>query len=233
MSAAGDDQRRTGQLRRFIEDVVLPRTWYVLTPVVLVLSASPGVCIQTMVTASKPSTQRLHLRNLFAQGRRYQIDPRTTSFRMMTTRKDAWRYRRRTSSATMLYGDFDSLGDDLSQLTLTARVKVAYLGDSFLWPTFMTSLLVFMPWNPFLIAAFVAALYGLSWGGHRANARLEADDMVWFIQKALEDYAAEVKELASEHVATVPSNQDFAQVWERFMDEVGGAANDSPGDQSR
>jgi hypothetical protein len=188
---------------------------------VITLRAAPAACLKAMVTAAKPSTQRLHLRNLFAQGRRYQVYTRADGFRLTTTSKVAWHYRRRTASTAILRGKFSDMGDDITRIDMTTRINVGYLLDGFLLPTFMSSIIIFMPWPPLIIAALIAALYSLSWFGHRFNARLEANEMVWFVHKALEDFETVVPPpLEESNTRVVEANREFDAVWERFFDRM-------------
>lgn len=202
--------------------LLLRRTWYVHRPVVMLLRAEPAACFQAMTTAARPSTERLHLRNLFAHGRRYNVNPLAGGFRITTTSSIPWRYRKRTASTAILRGYFFRMGEDVIRIDISARINVGYLLDSFLLPTLMTSILIFIPWSPVIIGVSIVALYILSWFGHRFNARLEANDMVWFVQKALEDFEhAEVARLSEETAPeTVELRSAFEAEWEKFMQQM-------------
>lgn len=196
--------------------------WYLHTPVILLVYATPGVCLQTLITNAKPSTQRLHLRDLFIQGRRYQITPRRDGFNLTTTSKIIWQYRKRTSSSSQLSGKFSSMGEDITRIRLHSHIAPTYLLDVLLIPTFITSLLVFMPWNPLVIIILCVILYLLSWVGHRYNARLEAHEMIWFVQKSLEELVpATIHELdaSTDHIIIY---REFEEIWQRFYEEVKG-----------
>jgi hypothetical protein len=196
--------------------------WYVHVPVALMLRSEPARVVAVLRTAAKPSTERLHLRNLFAEGRRYHIEPRRDGFRMMTTSKDGLRYRRRTSSTAVLRGRMEPFGDDgLTRLQIATRINTGYLLDVFLLPTFMASILIFVPWPPVIIILVLAALYLFSWFGHRYNARLEANEMIWFVQKSLEPIAtAEVKHLPAQHHDVIDLQHDFESEWEKFLQQM-------------
>lgn len=203
-----------------IRRYVLARVWYVHPQTVLFLRGEPAAIVRTIKTAAQPSTQRLHLRNLFADGRRYFIGARPRGFRMTTTSKVIFRARRRTAATAILRGRFASFGD-LTRLDLIARMTVGYLFSSLLVPSFMASLLVAMPWPPHLIAALIALLYGLSWFGHRYNARLQAHDMVWFVQKSLEDViVSDIPSLDANQPDILEHQRDFEDEWERFLDHL-------------
>jgi hypothetical protein len=204
-----------------LRQAILRYGWYVHVPLTLMLRIAPGAALQTMATAARPSTDRLHLRNLFADGRRYHIEPSRDGFRMKTTSKMAFRYRRRTASTTVLSGVFSPLGDDLTRLQLQVRIRVGYLLDAFLLPTFMASIIIFMPWHPLLIALPILLLYWFSWFGHRYNAKLEAHAMTWFIQKTLEDHiTTEVAILPDRNPEVIDIRQDFETEWEKFMQQM-------------
>jgi hypothetical protein len=199
---------------------VLDRVWFVHPPVRFFLRIAPAMSIDIMRVAAKPSTQRLHLRNLFADGRRYFIEPLTNGFRMVTTRTVIFRYGRRTSATAILRGRFSAFGD-YTQVDLTARINVGYLLSSFLMPSFMASLLVFMPWPSHIIVLLIVALYALSWIGHRYNARAEAHEMVWFVQKTLEDaILQEIPSLPPASAEVLDLHTDFEAEWSRFINRL-------------
>lgn len=202
-------------LARFI----LPRIWFVHAPVVLFVQAGPSECVEKLATSTRPSTQRLHQRNLFASGRRYHLQPRQGGFRLTTTSKVRWRYRGRTASTAVMRGTFSPFGDDITRVYLQARINVGYILSAFLVPTFMASIIVFMPWPPVIIAGLLVMLYGLSWIGHRFNAALEAHEMVWFVQTVLgELIPAEVMSLGSESDDVIRGHEDFEAVWRSFYE---------------
>jgi hypothetical protein len=199
--------------------ILLQRAWYVQPPVVLVIKATPGRCLQTMVTAAKPSSQRLHLRNLFASGRRYDLQPVEKGFTITTTSKLLWRYRKRTSASAVLRGQFTTIDDDITRIYMDIHIKLFYLLDVFLIPTFTASILIFVPWHPALLGAAILALYLLSWFGHRYNAALEANEMVFFVQKSLEDFVpTEILSLAAEASDVVTATREFRRAWEKFYE---------------
>jgi hypothetical protein len=189
--------------------------WYVHAPVVLIVKTTPAVCLQTLATASRPSSQRLHHRNLFASGRRYEIQRRENGFRMRTTSKVSWHYRYRTKSAAVLDGCFYDMGNDISRIQMETHISLRELLDFILLPTFMTSIIVFVPWNSTIITGLVIALYVLSWIGHRSNAAIEANEMVYFVQKALEDLEpAEIRSLHANSPDLIYGK--FDDEWEKF-----------------
>ncbi|MCL4252956.1 MAG: hypothetical protein KJ043_04150 [Anaerolineae bacterium] len=196
--------------RRLIKTV-----WEVDDPVLLMVNIAPMQCIQLMKTASKPSVSRLHHRNLFADGRRYQLEAITGGFRMTTTHKIWWQ-RRRSAFSAVMNGLFTPFGDDLFQVQLKTHIRLFYFLDIFLLPVFMTSILIYTPWHPLVIITLSLLLFGLSWRGHRLNVALEANEMVWFVRIALQDHLAQVDELPSDSPYVVALDHDFDREWERF-----------------
>jgi hypothetical protein len=218
MSGEEASAKRPGLLH-WIDRHLLPRVWYVHAPVVIMIRATPSTCLQTLTNAARPSTKRLHLRNLFASGRRYHIQAERDGFKMTTTSKLRWHYRRRTSSTAVMYGALSPLGEDMTRIQLRARINVGYLLDTFLIPGFMTTIIVFVPWNPLIIAVVLLALFTLSWAGHRSTAMLEASEMAWFVQKALDDLVpAEIISLGASNADIVDGSQDFEEAWRKFYE---------------
>lgn len=217
---------------RWLARRVLARIWYVGSPVVFMFQAAPAECLESLKLASKPSANRLHQLNLFHQGRRYFVQPKSGGFRLTTTRSMLWRYRKRTSSVTVAHATVSTISSDITRIDMRTRMGFIYILSSLAIPAFMTSILVYVPWPPGLIAASLVTLYGLSWAGHRINAVIEAHEMVWFVQKALEDLTpAEIARMESRTSAGVVYGPDthphvydereFATEWERFMEEQG------------
>jgi hypothetical protein len=206
-----------------LRHLLLKRVWYVHPGAYLRLKLSPSQTFKILEIAAKPSVERLHLRDVFSQGRRYFIYAKKGgSFRMVTTNKIPWYPRRRTSVSAVLNGDFEAIDETTTRLKLHSRIQIFYLLQSLFMPTFMTSMLVFMAWHVAIIIFCIGALYTLSWLGHRYNAALEAYEMVFFIEKALEDFIpAPPPVLASEStVADVVLESGFAKAWDKFVNEM-------------
>lgn len=208
--------------RRWLASIanwVLRRCWYIDSPVVLMLQATPAQVIEQLTAASKPRVSRLDLRNLYVNGRRYFVQPRAGGFRLMTTSKIPWRARQRTSSATVMNGKFVPYGNGGTRIQMHVRVSPAYTLTALLLPLFMTSILIYVPWPPPVIALTLAGLFGLAWAGQRLSAALEANDMIWFVQKALEDLVpADINHLGAESPVYYDESA-FAQAWDRFYRE--------------
>lgn len=214
-------ERQPGALRRSISRLaiwVMRRCWFISAPVVLMLKASPSQCVEKLRSAAKPNARRLDLGNLYVNGRRYFVQTQPGGFRLTTTSKIPWRARQRTASATIMMGDFAPFGDGATRIRLRVRVSPIYTLTALALPVFMTSILIYVPWPPLVIALMLGLLFGLAWAIHRLSAALEANDMIWFVQKALEDFVpAEVMGLHAE--SPLPyDEQEFARAWERFYE---------------
>ncbi len=216
MMSLWDSLRRLAAGLRFLQPV-LDRVWFVHPPAVLVIRATPGMCLQTLAFAATPSIERLHLRNLFASGRRYQLHRRGSGFTLTTTSQVIWRYRKRTSASAVLLAEVAAIDEQITRIQMRVRISLIYLLDALLIPAFMLSILVFVPWPTLVTGGLLAALFGFSWFGHRYGARLEANEMVFFVQKALEDFLpVEVLSLDSNTPTVVHLNREFGQMWEQF-----------------
>lgn len=207
----------------WVSRLVLARIWYVGSPVVMIVQANPYVCLQTLGKASKPNVQRLHLSKLYTQGRRYTVQQGKNDFKISTTSKVVWHYRRRTSSSSIVRGEFTPLSEGITRIQLRGRINPMYLitSISFLLPFFMASILLYSPWwNPFLVLVILGMMYALSWAGHRFNAQIEVHDIVWFVQIALEEFIpSEIIALGSGEDNIVYDPHEFEIEWEKFYEE--------------
>jgi hypothetical protein len=187
-------------------------------PVYLTVAAPLEDCLQTLALATRPSLERLHLRNLFADGRRYFMQMEGTRFQIRTNQKIMWSRRGRTRHAATLSGDCSVVNEGQTRIVLQGRMRLLYFLDVLLIPAFMTSLLLYAPWRPLLIAALSALLFTLSWVWHRMNARLQTLEMIFFVQKSLEEVAAvELPGLGVQSPDVVLDGRSFQQEWARFM----------------
>lgn len=196
--------------------------WYVHPDVTLLVYATPAVCLGTLVTSAKPSTERLDLRNLFAHGRRYHfVGGSLEGFRMETTSKVPWRRRReRTPANATLSAKFQPLDDSLTRIHITARIRLWNIWGRFFIPIFFTPLFLFGVWQPLPIRILeLILLYGLAWMSYRYSAAIDAHDMVYFIEKVLEDFMPKsVSELSSHVPHVVDNREDFPDAWEKFYE---------------
>ena len=209
-------------LVRWFKRWVLRHVWYVQSPYVIVIRATPSTALQMLKTASRPSTDRLHLRSVFMSGRRYQFQMSESGFRLQTTSKVSWHYRRRTSSAAILNANFVSVNNDVTRIQLQSRIRLSYFLNVLFIPVGIGTIIVYVPWNPLAIAAILIFLFLLSWIGHRSQAALEAQEMLYFIQKALEDLdTGEIPSLSSSSSTSnvIYSEKAFERAWERFYED--------------
>jgi hypothetical protein len=198
----------------------LQRLWYVHTATMLTVQATPAACIQAMAIAAKPSVERLHLRDVFSDGRRYDLEPSADGFRMRCSSSVGWRYRRRTNKVTLLNGTFERVGDGVTRLNLRVRIAVPYLLDIFVLPLMVALIILpFELWQMWFRVVVVLLLLGLSWHGHRAHATLQAIDMIYFIERALEDFAPATLlslDASTPHLADDTMHREFRQEWDKF-----------------
>jgi hypothetical protein len=204
---------------------LLRSLWGLHPPVVLVVRASPVVCLQTLGVGARPSTDRLQLRNLFADGRRYYVQPLADGFRLTSdSRRPYGSRRRRTPVAAALFGRFsEAEGGAVTIIRLRTRMNALYLLNALFIPAFITSIILFMPWSRGVIVSLVVGMFTLSLAAHRLNAALQANAMVFFVQKVLEDLpAAELGQLPAtnpEVVAPSPAQAGFREQWQKFYEE--------------
>lgn len=200
--------------------VIWERIWRVHPPFALTVKASPGECLRAIALAARPDVDRLHLRNLFTDGRRYYLDPRKTGFRLTSNSKIPWRRRARTTIAAVLYGEFSDAGDGATHIVMRSRMRLFYLGEALLIPAFVSSLLIYAPWSRLLIAALIVTLFGLSWLAHRLTATLQATEMVYFVQRALENIApVEIPILsAGGEPEIITQDREFREQWQKFYE---------------
>lgn len=206
-------------LNRFLWNAV----WRLYPPVALAVGASSDDCLRTLAEASRPSTSKLHLRDLFSEGRRYYIQPNSGGFRLTSDHRPMWgRRRQRTPVAAYIIGTFSTLQND-NQITLVrihARMYLLYTLSALLIPTFFASILIYMPWSPWVLAFLIAALYLLSWLGHRMNAAMQVNEMVYFVQKVFEDLPPVLfAELPAPSPDVVIADSEFMSEWQRFYRE--------------
>lgn len=194
---------------------LLDTFWFVHPPAALTVQAAPIECLRALAMAAKPSQQRLHLGSLFTEGRRYYLQAANDGFRLTSNSKIPWR-RGRTGFAAVLIGQFSEAGDGATRILLRARMRMVYLLDIFYIPSFVTALMVFAPWPQATIMLLALALYGLSWAWHRSTAALQAAEMVYFVQKALQELTPyQTPTLAASAPEVVMPN--FQEEWDRFF----------------
>ncbi|MCA9915813.1 MAG: hypothetical protein KC496_20805, partial [Anaerolineae bacterium] len=203
-----------------LKNRLLHTFWFVHPGHSLRIEMTPSQVYTILEQATRPSIERLHLRSTFAQGRRYLVNPLPGGgFRMMTTSRRTLS-RRRTTATAVLVGNFPEQEAFSSALSIRSRIRIWYLLDVLLLPTFMASILVFMPWHPGLIAGLLVLLYGLNWLIHRSNAALEAHEMIYFVEKVLQEHLYDAPPQLHEKSADLVYERNFAQAWDKFYEEV-------------
>ncbi|MEO8609570.1 MAG: hypothetical protein ABI690_16885 [Chloroflexota bacterium] len=207
-------------------NTTLKQVWYVYPPVAVTVKASRMECLRALAMASKPDVKRLHLRNLFTDGRRYYVEQRKSGFRLTSNSTIPWRRRARTAVAAVIYAEFSDAGEGGTRILMRSRMRLFYLGEALLIPGFITSLLVYTPWSKALILALILTLFGLSWLSHRLTATLQATEMVYFVEKALEDIApVDIPILgATTEPEYITQDRAFREQWSKFYEAHKGEA---------
>lgn len=199
---------------------LLQRLWYVQPTTTLTVKALPNDCLRALALATRPNLDRLHLRNLFIDGRRYYIHSLKDGFQMTSDTTVPWRRKARTSVAAILRGSFSASGNDSTIIRLKARMRLLYFLDIFPVPFFISSILIFTPWSRVLVGILTITLFFLSWVGHRLSATLQAADMVYFVQTVLDDVTtSDTRLLGTRADNVVTPEQDFPEQWQKFYDE--------------
>ena len=212
---------------------ILQRLWYVHAPVVLLLTVSVREVFALLEDASKPSRDRLHLQELFTSGRRYQLARKKSGFEMLTTSKSYWRYteslfgvRRRTRAAAKLVADLADTEAELTRLEIRTHIRIGYLVDVIWIPLFFTSIVVAMPWAWWASVIIVLILFTLSFLYHYYQAAHQANEMIFFLNKALHDVLIHnLPELAASAGDVIDMNDGFADAWEKFYQQHSDEAN--------
>jgi len=206
------------------------RLWRIHPLTIIAVGAPPDDCIHTLASAARPSQARLHLRDLFAGGRRYYFRPDKAGFVLQSDAVTFWHRRRRTRRSALLAGEIAALGT-VTTVKLDARLQAPHALVVMLLPTWMSALVAYAPWHPVLVTVIIIALYFLAIAWLRLDAALQARDMIYFVRKALEDLPeGEIGLLAQQTDDVItPREREFQVEWDRFYEEMHGAATtDSP-----
>ncbi|MEL6524519.1 MAG: hypothetical protein AAFQ07_02315 [Chloroflexota bacterium] len=169
--------------------------------------------------STKPNVKQLNLRKLFARGRRYFI--RATQdggFQMTMTSKVWWHPRRRTNATAILNTAVEEHDNGNTRLTMRGRTKSRNLLTALFYPTFMTSIIIYMPWQWWVILLSVLCLYATSWIGHRLSAKLEAYEIIHYIETVLADYTPEPPaQLAPQQNPEITVDESFTAEWDKYV----------------
>ncbi len=207
-----------------VRDWILQRLWFVHVPLVLLVSLPTRELLKVLEDAAKPSRDRLHLQEVFTSGRRYQIVKTKTGFELLTTSRSYWRYteswfgvRRRTRAASKLVAETLHLDAGLTRIAIRTHIRLGYLLDVVWVPLFFSTIILALPWLWWGIAG-VVVMFGLSFAYHYYQAAYQANEMLFFLDKALADVLIhELPELAATGAEEVVYMEDaFADAWEKF-----------------
>lgn len=189
-------------------------------PVVLLVGAGRETCLASLGAAARPSTERLHLRELFRDGRRYHLAPTVAGFRLYTDARRWGSGAGRTSAAATLDVELAVMGSAAAPVTLLrlrARMRLAHMLAALAFPAFVALLVLASPvdarWKPLL----AGGLIGLSLLVQRFEAAYQAHVMVEFVRKALDGLPrAESLQIDAGRGPVIDGDAGFSQAWDRF-----------------
>ncbi len=195
------------------------RLWIVQDPIAVWVQAPPEVCLKTIEQAIQPSVKRLHLRETFMNGRRYDIFPTPRGFQLTTSAKSLWKSRQRINAACVMDVRVDSDTETKqTTLTLTARLRSFSVFNALWMPAGMIYLISGNPWPQEVIWGIITTLFALSWAAMRFSAAVDAAEMTYFIQKTFEDFRrVQPVKLPAPADADVIRGGDFEVMWQRFV----------------
>jgi hypothetical protein len=105
---------------------------------------------------------------------------------------------------------------------MQVRMTAAFFLDVFLLPTWMSLLLITGPLSlPVGIGASLLILV-LSWIWHRYTAMIQALDMIYFVQVALNDLPEYIPEQLPQSADDNVIYADFEQQWRKFYEDQSG-----------
>jgi len=201
-------------------------------PVVLLVGAGQDDCLMALAAAARPSAERLHLRELFRDGRRYYLSPTVNGFRLYTDARRWGSGAGRTSPAAVLDGELAAMGQGDSPVTLLrlqAHMRPAYVLAALAFPAFVVLLVVASPvenpWKPLLAGAIIV----LSLLTQRFEAAYQAHVLAEFVRKALDGLPRVASlQLDGGRGPMVDGSSGFAQAWDRFYAEQTGQTGGEP-----
>lgn len=194
-------------------------------PLVLVVGAGQDDCLMALAAAARPSTERLHLRELFREGRRYYLSPTVEGFRLYTDARRWSGSAGRTSAAAVLAGELVSMGSGapVTLLRLRARMRPVHVLNALAFPAFVALLVAASPLDNVWKSLLVAALVGLTLITQRFEAAYQAHVMVEFVRKAIDGLPrVESLRIDAGRGPMVDSDSGFSQAWDRFYAEQTG-----------
>lgn len=194
--------------------------WFVYKSDHIQTTLSPSQTYKILETAAKPSVKRLGLRKLFANSRRYFIRAKNDGgFQMTTGSRVWWHPKRRTNPTAILSANFEELDDSNHRIRLNSRVRVRYFLGQFMLPAFISSIIIYLNWSPWIVALCIFALFAFSWTAHRLTALLEIHEIQYFIETVLEDFTPETPQQLASADADIVIEDEFTAEWDRYIEE--------------
>lgn len=196
-------------------------------PVTLVIGAEPALVLRDLTAAVRPSTDRLHLRDLFVDGRRYYLQSAVAAdglrFRLTSDTRTPGRGRRRGQRAAVVHGTISGAAQSSpAVIHLHARMFALHGLRAALFPLLLASIVIGVGWWPVGVRVGVIGFVALvSWLAHRADAALQAAAMIQFVHKALEHLPPPDQPALENARPDVidPAAQAFSTAWERFYQQ--------------
>lgn len=190
----------------------------------IAVRATPATCLQTLTLAAKPRLDRLHLRELFRDGRRYDVHPMKNGFQITSSARLLWvAGRARTPVAATVYGSFITPTPEVTLVRLRVGASRVTTLRALFVPLWASVFVVALSWPLAPSVALIVLLLALGWAGARLNAALQGLELVFFVQKVLADLPpGELPALsaAAADVVRTPGERDFAAAWQQFYSEM-------------
>ncbi len=194
----------------------IKQMWSIQVPSAIQVDVPPDTCMALLAKAARPSIDRLHLRDAFAEGRRYFIEATADGFRMMTTSKALFN-RRRTESLTVLWAQVTGVGEFSTAIALRGYVRPISFFSSLWIPVGMIWLLWPVPWPRMLVVGLLSLIWGFAWASLRYGAALEIAEMVYLIHKAFENVPKFEPAALPAPSDTIINGRDFDAMWDEFV----------------
>lgn len=190
--------------------------WSIQPPSAIHVDVPPEVCLSLLSKASRPSIDRLHLRETFAEGRRYFIEPTSDGF-LITTNSKGFINRRRTESLTELRAQVTGFGEHGTSIIFRGHLRPIRFVSSLWIPVGMICLLWPVPWPRMFVVGLLSVIFGFAWAGLRYGAALEIAEMTYFIHKAFENVPKFVPIALPTPSDINVSGGDFDVLWDQFV----------------
>jgi hypothetical protein len=197
-------------LRRLLE--VQPRTS-------LLIGIPADMTMAMLERAALPSVDRLYLREVFAEGRRYAIERSVHGFRMTTTSKRFWqRGTTRTAETCRLDARVSSVEDGAqTAIMLIARLRWPSALASLWVPAGMLFVMWNMPWPRSVIVVILLSVLILALASVRLTCALEAAEMTFFIRKTFENVQKSIPLTLASANDSVIAGPEYDALWKRLQ----------------